>query len=68
MIAVGRNINGISLNGLEYILDENDKLKKFSTKEEVFEFFKSVGEPITQEDINESIITLVDADTLEVVE
>lgn len=31
-IIVGRPINGISLNGLEFLLDENGEIMKFITK------------------------------------
>lgn len=34
-IVIGRYINGISLNGLEYLLEDNsEKTKTFSSKEE----------------------------------
>lgn len=40
---IARPINGISLNGLEYVLDENGEDKTFDTKEGAYEFLKSVG-------------------------
>jgi len=33
MIVVGKPINGISLNGLEYLLDDEDNMMKFETRE-----------------------------------
>ena len=40
-IVIGRPINGISINGLEYMLDENGDYKLFNTKEEAKEFLNS---------------------------
>jgi hypothetical protein len=32
MITVGRHINGITLNGLEYLLDDNGEIMQFRSK------------------------------------
>ena len=38
MIRVYRHINDISLNGREYLIDENDETLLFSSKDKAFEF------------------------------
>ena len=43
MISVYRYINGISLNGREYLLDEENKELKFSNKEQAFNFLSDGG-------------------------
>ncbi|MDR0606027.1 MAG: hypothetical protein LBG80_17195 [Bacteroidales bacterium] len=42
-IIIGRPINGISINGLEYALDEHGKVKEFSDKKEAVQFLKDNG-------------------------
>jgi hypothetical protein len=44
-IIIGRPINGISINGLEYALDEHGKIKEFSDKKEAEQFLKDNGFP-----------------------
>jgi hypothetical protein len=52
MIKIGRAINGISINSLEYLLTEDKKnLMLFETKEKAIEFLKSKG--LTDEYIEE---------------
>jgi len=43
MIAVGRAINGISINGLEYILDGDSEVMLFKSVEEAKEFLTEHG-------------------------
>ena len=43
MIIVGRHINGITLNDLEYLLDEDGDVMEFDNKEEAVEFLKNAG-------------------------
>jgi hypothetical protein len=43
MIIVGKHINGVVLNPLEYILDENGWLKKFADKTAAAAFLKEHG-------------------------
>ena len=49
MIIVGRYINGISLNGLEFLLNNNENYKTFKNEREAKRFLKSEG--YTNEDI-----------------
>jgi hypothetical protein len=42
-IIIGRPVNGISINGLEYALDEHGKVKEFSDKKEAEQFLKDNG-------------------------
>ena len=43
--AIGRPINGIPVNGLEYILDDKNELMLFSTKAEAVSYLKEHGVP-----------------------
>tara|TARA_B100000424_G_C22921224_1_gene490137 strand:+ start:1533 stop:1721 length:189 start_codon:yes stop_codon:yes gene_type:complete len=38
MWCIGRHINGLSINGDEYILDENNDLKTFENQEDALSF------------------------------
>ena len=49
MIIVGRPINGITLNPLEYLLDDDGKVKKFPSKKQAVSFLKEKG--FTDDDI-----------------
>ncbi|WP_110955732.1 hypothetical protein [Anaerosinus massiliensis] len=40
---VGRHINGIFLNDLEYLLDENGELMQFESEESAVNFLKEKG-------------------------
>ena len=57
MIVVGRPINGISVNGLEYLMEDenNEKLKEFTDVDEAKSFLRSMfAEEVTDEDLEES--------------
>lgn len=43
MVIVGRHINGISLNGLEYLLDETQQIKTFQDKDAAVKFLRDAG-------------------------
>lgn len=43
MILIGRPINGISLNGREYVLDSDDNPKAFKTVEDARQFLYDAG-------------------------
>ena len=43
MIRVGRHINGIFLNGLEYLLNKKGDIRYFRTKSNAVKFLKSIG-------------------------
>lgn len=51
---IGRAINGITINGLEYLLDESENIMLFNTSEEAVTFLQKNG--FTEDEINESII------------
>lgn len=40
---IARPINGISINGNEYLLDDNNEVLEFKTKEECVKYCESVG-------------------------
>ena len=42
-IIVGRNAEGICLNALEYLLDEDDAIMKFKSKEHAIRYLKDHG-------------------------
>jgi hypothetical protein len=42
-VIIGRPINGISINGLEYALDEHDEVKEFADRKEAVRFLKDHG-------------------------
>jgi hypothetical protein len=61
MFLIGRPINGISINGLEYVLDgEDGDVIEFETEEKAKEFLFQHGG--TQEDLDECSILIVDTD------
>ena len=43
MIEISKAIEGISLNGKEYLLDGDGKTMKFQSRESAIEFLKSKG-------------------------
>ena len=53
MIIVGRPINGISINGLEFLLTENGEVKKFINTYQAIRDLKSCG--ATEEEIESFI-------------
>ena len=56
-IVIGRPIEGISLNGLEYLMDENGDYKLFNTKEEAKEFLNSnFEEPLTDDELEDNFM------------
>lgn len=59
-IVIGRPINGISLNGLEYLMNEdNSDYKLFNNKEEAKAFLNSLMEqPLTDDELEDSFMFL----------
>ena len=59
-IVIGRPINGISINGLEYLMnDDNTDYKLFENKEEAKTFLNSMfEEPLTDDDLEDSFMFL----------
>ena len=43
MVIVGRAINGITLNGLEYLLDQDGKEMEFASEQDAKEFLTENG-------------------------
>jgi rubrerythrin len=43
MIILGRHINGITINPLEYLLDDNDEVMEFVSGDTAKEFLKEKG-------------------------
>jgi hypothetical protein len=50
MISVYRYINGISLNGKEYLLDEDNQELIFSNETEAFTYLYDVGVKVANEE------------------
>ena len=50
MIRVYRHINDISLNGREYLIDEDDETLLFSSKDKAFEFLTENGIEVNNEE------------------
>lgn len=60
MIIIGRPIEGISLNGLEYLMNEdNTDYKYFKDKQEAMDFLNSALEsPLTEEELEDGFMFL----------
>ena len=43
-IVIGRHVNGITLNGYEYVLNEDGTMKVFKDKREAIDFLLDAGE------------------------
>jgi len=43
MITIYRYINGISLNGREYVIDEEDQILKFTNEKQALNFLSDAG-------------------------
>lgn len=59
-IIIGRAINGISINGFEYLMnDENTDYKFFPNKKEAMDFLNSkFDEPLTYEELEDGFLFL----------
>lgn len=54
MVEIARAIEGISINGKEFLLNENENTMKFKTIESAKEFLKSKGfEYLSNEELEE---------------
>lgn len=53
MISVARPINGISINGLEFLLTDNGEVMKFQNKEHAIRWLKFHG--VSEEEIESFI-------------
>lgn len=50
MIVIGRHINGITINPLEYLLNDDGTIKEFENKAKAVEFLRENG--FTDEDLD----------------
>lgn len=57
--AIGRPIEGIALNGNEYVLDGDGELMTFDSEEDALDFLKACG--FTDNDIEEQGIVIEEA-------
>jgi hypothetical protein len=58
-IVIGRPINGISINGLEYLLGEDGEYKPFESREEAKAFLNSMfEEPLTDDQLEDGFMFL----------
>ena len=59
-IVIGRPINGISINGLEYVMnDDNTDYKMFKDKREAMDFLNSMfEEPLTDDQLEDGFMFL----------
>ena len=55
MYNIGKHINGISVNPLEYLMN-GDKVKEFATKDEAKQFLLDLG--VRQEDLDAVFLLL----------
>jgi|15BtaG_2_1085339.scaffolds.fasta_scaffold10275_5 hypothetical protein len=53
-VTVGRPINGITINGDELLLDDNNNIMEFTSKDEAYNFLRSNGIDLTDEEMEES--------------
>jgi hypothetical protein len=57
MILIGRPIEGISLNGLEYLMnDDNSDYRFFSDKAEAYEFLRVHMGEVSDEDLEDTFM------------
>jgi hypothetical protein len=64
MIVIGRPIEGISLNGLEYLMNEdNTDYKMFNDKREAMDFLNSLFEEPLSDDELEDGFKFLDTET-----
>lgn len=54
--AIGRPVEGVTLNGNEYVLDDDGELMTFDGKEDALDFLKACG--LTDDDIEEQGIVI----------
>jgi len=54
MIQVGKAINGISINGNEWLLNDNGTVKEFKDKEKAKAFLRDAGIDLTDEEMEDS--------------
>lgn len=57
-IVIGRPINGISINGLEFLMnEENTEYRGFATKRDAMDFLNSMfEEPLTDDELEDGFM------------
>ena len=55
-VIVGKPINGISLNGNEWLLDENDDIMVFDNKKVAITFLEQYYHDFTEEDFEDNFV------------
>jgi hypothetical protein len=55
-IIIGRYINGISVNGLGYLLDDSGEEMEFKDKQHAIEYLKTHYPDATEEEIEDSFV------------
>jgi hypothetical protein len=69
MVTIGRHIEGISLNGIEYLLNEDGSVMRFASIPLAKEYLRSkMGEDVTDELLEEVFIFEEDNDKQLVIE
>jgi len=57
MVTIGKPINGITINGLEWLLSETGDIKQFQTREDAKEFLKGNGfKEFSDEELEDSFV------------
>ena len=54
MIQVGKAINGISINGNEWLLNDNGTVMEFKDKDEAKAFLRDAGYDLTDEEMEDT--------------
>ncbi len=54
IVTIGRPVNGISLNGDEFLLDDDGNVMEFDSVENAKEFLRANGVDLTDEEMEES--------------
>jgi hypothetical protein len=63
MIVIGRPIEGVYLNGLEFLLeDDGSKEMGFESKAKAKEFLREAGETLSDEDMDQAYV-FIDSNT-----
>ena len=54
MIHIGKPINGISINGDEWLLNEDNTVMEFETKEQAKQFLRDNGYDLTDDELEDA--------------
>ena len=55
-VVISRPVNGISLNGKEYVLDDKGDIKLFDTRDTALDFLKANG--VTENDMDSTFMQI----------